>query len=208
VVLASASPRRRLLLQMLGIPHEVASADVDEKAIPYRTAREYVVKAAYAKAGAVAERYPVGTIVIGADTEVVLDDHILGKPEDAAHAREMLAGLSGRAHRVLTGVAIQESGKAALLDAVESKVHFRELAVGEISTYVETAEPMDKAGGYGIQGHGGGLIERIEGDYFNIVGLPIAKLVEMLSNYMDVQEFRGRLRELTPQVFEERSQQG
>lgn len=202
VILASGSPRRKQMLRMVGIPFEVDVADVDERAIPYRTPREYAIKAAYTKAGEVAKRHSTGQLVIAADTIVVLDNRIYGKPISIEEARQFLGELSGRTHKVITGVAIQEVGKAALLDAVESEVHMHRLSSDEISDYVATGESMDKAGAYAIQGTSGrGIVSAITGDYFNVVGLPIAHTLQMLSSFMDTVPYRHALRNLTPEKF-------
>lgn len=203
LVLASGSPRRKQIFQMLGFPFVVASAGVDERAIQYRVPRELAIKAAYSKAGEVAKRFETGRLIVAADTIVVLGDRVYGKPDSEAEARLFLEQLSGQVHKVITGIAVQEAGKAALLDAVISEVQFRDLSSSEIDSYVATGEPMDKAGAYAIQGAGEGMVARISGDYFNVVGLPAVQLFQMLNGFMDVEPYRSALRNLTPQAFAE-----
>lgn len=174
LILASASPRRKELLSLAGYEFEVCVKSVDES-VPDGTEPEKAVEiTARKKALAVAGDYP-NAAVIGADTVVVCDGKILGKPADTNHAKEMLSMLSGREHLVMTGVCIVHDGEIETYHAV-SRVHFYELSDEDIEAYVATGEPMDKAGAYGIQGKGCVLVEKIEGDYFNIVGLPIASL--------------------------------
>ncbi len=181
VVLASGSPRRRELLSQVGIRHRVQPADIDETVLPGETPEGHVERLALAKADAVAalENTPADAIVLAADTIVVVDDDILGKPDDADQARAMLRRLAGRTHTVHTAVAmVRGSRKASRVDSVS--VTFRELTDREIADYVSTGEPLDKAGAYGIQGHGAALVRRIDGDFFAVVGLSLATVVEML----------------------------
>lgn len=196
IILASASPRRRELLTRIGMVFEVAVADVDERAIPYHAPRELAMKAAYAKACAIDDSFTAG-LIIAADTIVVLDDEVLGKPDDAQHAREMLERLNGRTHRVISGVAVKEVGKMALLDACETYVHMRKMTDAEILNYVDSGEPLDKAGAYAIQGTGGRYIDWVEGDYFNVVGLPLRRLLDMLDQFVDTTPYRCRLKNLS-----------
>ena len=195
IVLASCSPRRRDLFRRLGIPAELADAGIDERAIPHTSPREFAIKAAYAKASAVADRIRHG-LVVGVDTIVVLDGRIYGKPDDAAHAVAMLGEVAGRTHTVISGVALVEAGKSSLLDAVATDVTIRALTIGEISDYVATGEPLDKAGSYALQGIGRGIVERIDGDYFNVVGLPVVRLLDMMDNFLDTRPFRSNLPQL------------
>lgn len=203
IILASASPRRRLLLELLGIPHCVKAAEVDERALKAASPREFALKAAYVKAGALDALLPTGTLVIAADTVVALGDTKYFKPQDAADAQRMLTELSGKEHQVITAVAVREVGKATQLEAVRTDVQVRLVSDREIAGYVATGEPLDKAGAYGIQGLGGQLVERIAGDYFNVVGLPVDKLLDMLSVHIDVALYRDARRKLTPQTFEQ-----
>lgn len=178
LILASASPRRRELLAKLGVPFEVIVSECDETlpdAVPAEEAAELL---AIRKAAAVAEMHPEA-FVIGADTTVLLDDEILGKPKDRADCVRMLKLLSGRTHIVKTGCAVF-CGTLRCSFAVETKVRFYDLTDAEIAAYADSPEPYDKAGGYGIQGNGALLVKRISGDYSNVVGLPIAKLARKL----------------------------
>jgi septum formation protein len=178
VVLASSSPRRRELLNLVGISHEVRPANLDETRRARETPRRYAERLAREKASAIAQRDP-DLITIGADTIVVVDRKILGKPVDKADAARMLRLLSGREHTVITAVAVAR-GKE-LQSAVEQvRVKFRQLREEEIDAYIATGEPMDKAGAYGIQGFGATIVERVEGDYFAVMGLPLVRLVALL----------------------------
>ncbi len=178
VVLASASPRRRQLLNLIGIAHEVRPANIDETMRPRETPRRHAERLAREKASAIAKRDP-DLITIGADTIVVVNRKVLGKPRDTDDAARMIALLSGREHVVTTAVAVSRGKK--LRSAVEEvRVKFRRLRDDEIEAYIATGEPMDKAGAYGIQGYGATIVERIEGDYFAVMGLPIVRLVGLL----------------------------
>ncbi len=178
VVLASASPRRRQLLDLIGITHEVRPANIDETMRPRETPRRHAERLAREKASAIAKRDP-DLITIGADTIVVVNRKVLGKPRDGDDAARMLALLSGREHVVTTAVAVSRGKK--LRSAVEEvRVKFRRLRDDEIEAYIATGEPMDKAGAYGIQGYGATIVERIEGDYFAVMGLPIVRLIGLL----------------------------
>ena len=176
VILASASPRRRELLSLIGIEHEVRPANIDETYLPGEAAREHAERLAREKAGAI--EVP-DAITIGSDTIVVVDGRVLGKPRDREHAAEMLHQLSGRSHVVMTGVAAKWRGK--LVSGLEEVgVTFRPLRDDEIERYIDTGEPMDKAGAYGIQGFGATLVERVDGDYFAVMGLPLNRLARLL----------------------------
>ncbi len=178
VVLASASPRRRELLTLVGISFIVDPADVDESVVTGERPDVYVERLARAKAAVVAARHP-GAVVIAADTTVVHDGEILGKPESVRDAQAMLARLSGHTHAVYTGMAVAfERRKASAVERVE--VTFRDLSDADISAYVATGEPMDKAGAYGIQGFGATIVERIHGDYFSVMGLGLRRVVALL----------------------------
>jgi nucleoside triphosphate pyrophosphatase len=178
VVLASSSPRRRELLTLIGISHEVRPANIDETMRPREAPRRHAERLAREKAKAIANRDP-DRITIGADTVVVINRKVLGKPADAADAARMLRMLSGREHTVITAVAVSRGRK--LRSAVEEvRVKFRRLRDDEIEAYVATGEPMDKAGAYGIQGFGATIVERIEGDYFAVMGLPLVRLVGLM----------------------------
>ena len=179
LVLASASPRRAELLRAAGIPFEAVPADVDEAQYAGEDAGTYVQRLATAKAAHVAKAHP-GRPVLGADTTVVVDGEVLGKPRDAAQAAAMLGRLAGRSHLVITGVCLLGADGRARSGAATTRVDFRRLTAGEIDEYVASGEPMDKAGAYAIQGGAGGFITRIVGDYDNVVGLPIALVARFL----------------------------
>jgi septum formation protein len=178
VVLASASPRRRDLLALLGLTFDVAPTDVDES---WRHGEAPAVHAErLAREKALAGRR-AGAVTIGADTIVVVDGDILGKPADRAAAAAMLRRLSGRAHVVHTAIAVAYGARDAAA-VVSTQVWFRPLSEPVIAAYLDTGEPMDKAGAYGIQGYGAVLVERIEGDYFTVMGLGLARLVDLLGD--------------------------
>lgn len=180
IILASASPRRSELMTLAGFRFDVICADIDEivpeKALP----QEVVMSLALQKAQAVAKDHRKSAVV-GSDTVVALDGKILGKPRSEKEAAEMLRSLSGRIHKVFTGVAIV-CGEKVTSFFEETEVEFYPLTDEEISDYVATGEPMDKAGAYGIQGRGAVLVKRINGDYFNVMGLPISKVYRELKD--------------------------
>jgi septum formation protein len=178
VVLASASPRRRELLALVGIPHQVEPADIDESYRDGEEAAEHAERLAREKAATVAARNP-DAIVIAADTIVLIEGLVLGKPRDEADAERMLAMLAGQTHVVLTAVAVAHGDR--MRSGVESvRVTFRSLTRARIRAYIATGEPMDKAGSYGIQGYGATLVERIDGDYFSVMGLALARMIDLL----------------------------
>ncbi len=182
-ILASNSPRRKELLRQIGVPFSVDPADVDESIKPGERAEEYAVRVALDKARKAAARGHPG-IVIAADTIVVLDDEILGKPANSEAAVQMLRKLSGRMHYVITAVALKDAGSGReLVRSAMTKVWFRDLSAEEIYAYVASGEPLDKAGAYGIQEKGALLVNRIDGCYFNVVGLPLSILGEMLRDF-------------------------
>jgi septum formation protein len=175
VILASQSPRRRDLLTLIGIPHEVRPADIDETYEPGEVPREHAIRLARAKVAA------IGTpdaIVIGSDTIVIVDGQVLGKPVDENDAARMLRRLSGRAHTVITAVAVSWRGRIES-DAEEVGVTFHALTEDRIAAYVRTREPMDKAGAYGIQGYGAVNVARVDGDYFAVMGLPLQRVIRV-----------------------------
>ncbi len=178
LLLASASPRRADLLRAAGYEFDVVPADVDESVLPREGPEAYVRRVSEAKAAAVASKAQ-GRIVLAADTVVVVDGEILGKPVDAADAARMLRLLSGRGHEVLTGVTIVGEGQI-LTNTATSAVELAHLSPAEIDWYVATGEPMDKAGAYAIQGLASRFVVRIEGSYSNVVGLPVALVSAML----------------------------
>lgn len=177
LVLASKSPRRREILSNAGIPFIVRVADVPEVLSHGEPAEEYVTRLARAKAEAVVPE--PGEVILGADTVVVLNDHILEKPNDHADAQRMLRMLSGRQHTVITGICLRSETRT-VVDRESTAVWFVPLSDAEIAAYVDSGEPMDKAGGYAIQGLASKFIPRIEGCYFNVVGLPIASVYRLL----------------------------
>jgi septum formation protein len=180
ILLASASPRRRELLTALGLDFTVKVSNADESVPEGTPSREAVELVARRKAAAVAEGADPDTIVIAADTTVDLEGEALGKPRDDADAARMLRALSGRAHSVFTGVAVAYRGQM-LSSSDATAVLFRPLTEEEIAAYVATGEPRDKAGAYGIQGKGGALVDRIQGEFDNVVGLPCRLLDRLLS---------------------------
>lgn len=187
LVLASASPRRHMLLFGLGFDLRVRPADVVEIQAPGEAARDMVERLARTKAWAIAEdRLPV----LAADTAVVLrsrtGEEVLGKPQDRAEAERMLRRLSGQPHVVLTGYCVR-LGSRERMGCVETQVWFRSLSEAELAAYLDTEESMDKAGAYGIQGYGGALVERIEGSYSNVVGLPVAEVICDIEALLDAQ---------------------
>ncbi|MBI1356557.1 MAG: septum formation inhibitor Maf [Acidobacteria bacterium] len=177
LVLASASPRRREILQTAGIAFQVRPADVDESVEASETPEQYVERLAETKARAV---WRAGEVTLGADTTVVVDGRILAKPEDAEEATAMLEMLSGRTHEVLTGYCLYD-GSTARTGVERTLVRFLPLSAAEIAAYVASGEPFDKAGGYGVQGLASKFIDRIEGCYFNVVGLPAARIYGLLA---------------------------
>ena len=179
VILASQSPRRRQLLELVGIEHEVRPADIDESLVVGELPEQYAERLAREKAEVIA-KHDEESLVIGADTTVVIDDIILGKPIDVGDAARMLRMLSGRSHTVITAVAACHRGRT--VSAVEVvDVTFRALGDDEIRLYVATGEPMDKAGAYGIQGYGATIVRRIDGDYFAVMGLSLVRLVALFA---------------------------
>ena len=184
IVLASTSPRRRELLGLLGLPFEVIGSGYDEAQVdPAALAPPgYVTQLASGKAAEVAGRLDAETLVIGADTTVVLDGAYLNKPQDAPDARRMLRLLSGRTHEVYTGLCLLR-GPEVRTDSAVTEVTFDTLTATIIEAYVATGEPLDKAGAYGIQGKALSFIPSINGDYFNVVGLPLFLLSKMLAEF-------------------------
>ena len=187
LILASQSPRRKELLGLFHIPFTVRVADIDETMDENKLPFDEVARVSRLKAEAV-ER-DAENVVIAADTIVVLGDQLLGKPRDEAHAEEMLTALSGRAHQVMTGVTVLRGDRAITATEI-TDIHFRELSSREIRRYIATGEPMDKAGSYGIQGGAALFVEKLQGDYYNVMGLPVCRLLLML-------------RELAPDIMED-----
>ena len=180
LILASQSPRRRELMGLFHIPFTVRVADIDEAMDPEKVPFDEVARVSRLKALAVSREED--DIVIAADTIVVCRGHVLGKPRSAAEATQMLELLSGRDHQVMTGLTVLR-GDTIVTHTEVTDLHFRELTEGEIAADVQSGEPMDKAGSYGIQGYGSMLVEGISGDYFNVVGLPVCLLGRMLAQF-------------------------
>jgi nucleoside triphosphate pyrophosphatase len=178
VVLASQSPRRRQLLTLVGIDHEVRPANIDETYLQGELPRAHALRLARGKARTIATP---DTVTIGSDTIVVVDGDVLGKPADEAEAAQMLRRLSGRSHTVITAVAVSWRDRI-VDDAEEVAVTFRSLTDDDIRAYIATGEPMDKAGAYGIQGYGATIVERVDGDYFAVMGLPLNRLARLLES--------------------------
>ncbi len=182
LILASASPRRRELMKLIIEDFTAVSSDVDETLPPEIMPLEASEYLAEIKAEAIAPEYP-GDIVIGCDTTVISGNEILGKPRDRAHAEQLLRELSGKTHTVVTGCAIVSDEKKRTF-SVYTDVTFRHLSEADIQAYISTDEPYDKAGGYGIQGKGSLLVDKISGDYFNVVGLPVSRLNYELNEFI------------------------
>jgi septum formation protein len=187
LILASASPRRAEILRNAGIQFEICSRDVDESRLDNESPGDYVCRLALAKAVSAAERNPNldgDALIIGADTVVVVGSAILGKPASSDDAKRMLRSISGRVHEVHTGLALLEtSGMRQRVVQEITRVHFAHLGDQEIEGYIATGEPFDKAGAYAIQGLGGRYVTRIEGCYFNVMGLPLARLWTLLREF-------------------------
>ena len=177
LILASQSPRRKELLGLFHIPFQIRVADIDETMDPEKPAAEEVARVSRAKAMAVKRKKD--DVVVAADTIVVCAGQVLGKPRDEADAFRMLRLLSGRDHQVMTGMTVLR-GETALTTTEITDIHFRELTDGEIHRYIATGEPMDKAGSYGIQGGAALFAEKLHGDYYNVMGLPVCRLGQLL----------------------------
>ena len=184
IILASQSPRRRELLSKIGMKFEVIPADIDEIIEGKEFSNELIENLAVEKVMEVKKNISYPAIIIGSDTVVVVDGKVLGKPENEQNAFNMLKMLSGKTHQVISGIAVIDSATGrSLVDHVVSNVTFRELSDSEIKNYIKTGEPMDKAGAYAIQGLGSVFIERIDGDFLNVVGLPLLALTESLKKF-------------------------
>ena len=182
LILASASPRRAEILTAVGWEFEKQIADIDETELPGEKPEDYVQRLAREKAEVVAKKH-IGALVLGADTTVVIENQIIGKPTDSDDARRMLQMLSGNWHEVLTGIALVKMTKENLetkVDLQKTRVKFAELADAEIEFLIERGEPLDKAGAYAVQAQAALFIEKIEGDYWNVVGLPVSLVYELL----------------------------
>lgn len=188
LVLASSSPRRKQLLEMLGIPVDIRPPDVSEIPLPNELPHPFASRLARSKALSVP-----GTLVLGADTIVVIDNEMLGKPADEADALRMLLRLQGRTHEVVTAIALKHGEQVH--EAIDvTKVEFRPATEAFLRNYIATGEPMDKAGAYGIQGYGGALVERIEGDFFGVMGLPLRLVLDLLKRAGVEYRFAGGVR--------------
>lgn len=188
IILASASPRRREILASAGIPFKIVTPDVDESCEAPVSPSELVMGLASRKLLAVKEKYGDGQLILAADTIVYYDGVILGKPKDKSDAFRMLTLLSGSAHEVYTGIALCKNGKL-ILDCDVARVEIREADSDELEAYIETGEPMGKAGAYAIQELGGVFVRSIQGDYHTVVGLPLCLLVERLRNDFNINIF-------------------
>jgi septum formation protein len=190
IILASSSPRRKELLETVGIRFEIINPSADETMIADETAEDFALRVSVEKASSVSRRMDGQCVVIGADTVVVVDGEILGKPSDEDEAATMLNKISGRGHRVLTAFSIvKPPGEVLHSEIVATKVRIKPLAAHEIEGYIKTGEPMDKAGAYGIQGIGSFMVREIEGSYTNVVGLPLVELLQALGNLGIVELF-------------------
>ncbi len=187
IVLASASPRRREILEQVGLPFVVVPSCAEENVTGEISASLLVQSLSLLKAADVAKSQSENALVIGADTIVVLGGEILTKPKDADDAKAMLRRLSGQCHSVLTGLTVIRCSDGKSVSVTEeTKVYFKTLSEKEIDSYVSTKEPLDKAGSYGIQGLGGLFVEKIDGDYYNVVGLPLSRLGKLLSEEFEI----------------------
>jgi len=183
IILASASPRRKELLGKIGLRFEVEASNYKEYMYPALEPHELAQRISFEKADAVASKHK-NAIVIAADTFMVFGGQILGKPHTENEARKMLEAINGKPHSVITGFSIIDSGiNKTLSRSVETKVYIKKLTLAEISAYVKSKEPLDKAGAYAIQGLGAVIVEKIEGDYFNVIGLPLSALTEALKEF-------------------------
>ena len=183
IILASASPRRKELLEKIGLKFEAEPSDYEEYLPSEGEPHELAKKLSLEKAERVARRHKKA-IVIAADTFLVFRGKLLGKPRNEAEAKEMLKALNGMSHSVITGFSIvDKDNKKILTKSVETKIYLRKLTAKEIDAYVKSKEPLDKAGAYAIQGLGSVIVEKIEGDYFNVIGLPLSALAESLKEF-------------------------
>ena len=191
VILASASPRRKEILQNTKLNFDIQKSDIEEVILENESPEDMVVRLAYEKAFDVAKRN-TDRLVIGADTIVALDNEVLGKPTDQNEAYQMIKRLSNKTHKVITGISLINLKENKIIkDYVVSFVTFKDLSEDSIKDYINTNESLDKAGAYGIQGYGALLVKNIQGDYFNIVGLPISRLSDLLKNHFDINLFYG-----------------
>ncbi|MCR8746498.1 Maf family protein [Romboutsia lituseburensis] len=191
IILASASPRRKEILENTNTKFEIIKSEIDEVILANELPSQVVMRLAFEKSIDIASKHP-DSLVIGADTVVVLDNNILGKPKDSSDAFNMIKQLSGKTHQVITGISlINLNVNQKIIDYVVSNVKFKDLSEEDIKDYIQTNESLDKAGAYGIQGYGAMLVEEIQGDYFNIVGLPISRLSDLLKKHFNINLFYG-----------------
>ena len=189
IILASASPRRREILENTNVKFDIISSSIEELVLEGESPCQMVMRLAFEKGIDIASKRK-SDLVISADTIVVLDNTVLGKPKDEKEAKVMITNLSGKTHQVITGISlINLENDKKVIDYVISNVKFKNLSEDDINDYIKTKESLDKAGAYGIQGYGALLVEEIQGDYFNIVGLPISRLSDLLKKYFNINLF-------------------
>ena len=189
IILASASPRRKEILENTNVKFKIMASSIEELRLEGESPCQMVMRLAFEKGIDIASRQK-SDLVISADTIVVLDNTVLGKPKDEIEARKMITSLSGRTHQVITGISlINLDNNKKIIDYVISNVKFKNLSEEDINDYIRTKESLDKAGAYGIQGYGALLVEEIQGDYFNIVELPISRLSDLLKKYFNINLF-------------------
>ena len=189
IILASASPRRREILENTNVKFDIISSSIEELVLEGESPCQMVMRLAFEKGIDIASKRK-SDLVISADTIVVLDNTVLGKPKDEKEAKVMITNLSGKTHQVITGISlINLENDKKVIDYVISNVKFKNLSEDDINDYIKTKESLDKAGAYGIQGYGALLVEEIQGDYFNIVGLPISKLSDLLKLHFNINLF-------------------
>ena len=189
IILASASPRRKEILENANVKFKIMSSDIVELTLEGESPCQMVMRLAFEKGIDIADKQK-SDLVISADTIVVLDNKVLGKPKDEKEARYMIESLSGKTHQVITGISlINLENNKKIIDYVISNVKFKNLSEDNINDYISTNESLDKAGAYGIQGYGALLVKEIQGDYFNIVGLPISRLSDLLKEHFNINLF-------------------
>ncbi|WP_289293963.1 Maf family protein [Romboutsia ilealis] len=189
IILASASPRRKEILENASVKFEVMASSIEELTLDGESPCQMVMRLAFEKGMDIASRQK-SDLIISADTIVVIDNTVLGKPENEIEARKMITSLSGRTHQVITGISlINLDNNKKIIDYVISNVKFKNLSEEDINDYIRTKESLDKAGAYGIQGYGALLVDEIQGDYFNIVGLPISRLSDLLKKHFNINLF-------------------
>lgn len=189
IILASASPRRKEILENASVKFEVMASCIEELTLDGESPCQMVMRLAFEKGMYIASRKK-SDLIISADTIVVIDNTVLGKPENEIEARKMITSLSGRTHQVITGISlINLDNNKKIIDYVISNVKFKNLSEEDINDYIRTKESLDKAGAYGIQGYGALLVDEIQGDYFNIVGLPISRLSDLLKKHFNINLF-------------------